>query len=214
MVKSGGGARFERIKCQCSRKVVEALHDGSHAAIGEDDRQVEAEALALPFVQVRSCCNVARGRQSHLDRSSVAMHVKGKKHLGALQAALGDGASDPPPLRFVLDGSSSYQFNALTGCEGLRHDRVVEETKVQEFYRHPEDYGDIFDASDNYVTCAGPTSASCSGCSNADLSVLLWVAWHYHGRTWHDRWELSTPAQVVRGPCVQRSQQHQSVGTP
>ena len=62
--------------------------------------------------------------------SSVAMHVKGKKHLGALQAALGDGASDPPPLRFVLDGSSSYQFNALTGCEGLRHDRVVEETEA------------------------------------------------------------------------------------
>ena len=82
MVKSGGGARFERIKCQCSRKVVEALHVGSHDAVGEDDRQVEAEALALPFVQVRSCCDVARRRQSHLDRQLRSNAREGKEALG------------------------------------------------------------------------------------------------------------------------------------
>ena len=63
--------------------------------------------------------------------SSVTIHVKGKKHSGALQAALGNGASDPPMLRIVLNGCSSYQFNALAGCEGLRHDRVVEKPGVQ-----------------------------------------------------------------------------------
>ena len=176
MVKSGGGARFERIKCQCSRKVVEALHVGSHDAIGEDDRQVEAEALALPFVEVRSCCNVARGRQSHLDRQV---------------------------SRLTRSSDSTMGGPDHSGA-------TFSKTRIREiYYERP--------------ILTGLSAHKILGFDHGRSRSLRWYVFHKFSKERPDpsrccrysRFHLRTaPAQVVRGPCVQRNQQHQSVEAP